>query len=380
VVTSLPSETARRLPSLTGLRFIAAFLVFFDHVIEVEALFEDPSVTEAMLRPAIAAGAMGVCFFFVLSGFVLTWSARQDDTPGRFWRRRAAKILPNHVVTWVAALVVALFAGQALTGVNLLPTLFLVQAWSPDSALAAVNAPTWSLSVEMAFYLAFPLVLALVRRIPAARLWLTAALLAGAVIALPAVVTHVLPGSGTFAGTDLTWEQFWLVYAFPPARLLEFTLGVVAARLVLTGRMPRIPLLAAGALVVAAFAVQATVAYTAYVVAAVTVVPVAALITAAATADTSGTRSPLRTRPMVWLGEISYAFFMTHFLVLHYGRLWLFGEGTWTIPGAIGVAATLLAATVLVSWALYRLVERPLSRRLGTTRQPITRGDEFLHR
>jgi peptidoglycan/LPS O-acetylase OafA/YrhL len=45
------------------------------------------------------ASATGVSFFFVLSGFVLTWSARPDDIATGFWRRRIARIYPVHLVT-----------------------------------------------------------------------------------------------------------------------------------------------------------------------------------------------------------------------------------------------------------------------------------------
>lgn len=48
----------------------------------------------------------GVSFFFILSGFVLVWSFRSSDTPGEFYRRRFARIVPAYVAMCVVALAV----------------------------------------------------------------------------------------------------------------------------------------------------------------------------------------------------------------------------------------------------------------------------------
>ncbi|SER43912.1 hypothetical protein SAMN04487983_101680 [Streptomyces sp. yr375] len=45
------------------------------------------------LRVLNPGGPLGVLLFFVLSGFVLTYSSRPQDGARTFWRRRAAKIL-----------------------------------------------------------------------------------------------------------------------------------------------------------------------------------------------------------------------------------------------------------------------------------------------
>jgi peptidoglycan/LPS O-acetylase OafA/YrhL len=41
----------------------------------------------------------------VLSGFVLTWSARKYDTVRQFWHRRFLKIFPHHIVAFAIALI-----------------------------------------------------------------------------------------------------------------------------------------------------------------------------------------------------------------------------------------------------------------------------------
>src|SRR5689334_3276648 len=110
------SPRSARLPSLTGLRFYAALLVFLSHVALPMAtirLIADDKVEYTLLWLVRPGGGLGVTFFFVLSGFILTWSARPSDTARAFWRRRAAKIIPSYLVAWVLAMV--LVAGAATT-------------------------------------------------------------------------------------------------------------------------------------------------------------------------------------------------------------------------------------------------------------------------
>ena len=85
-----------RLDSLTGLRFFAAEMVVIHHFSNFATL--------PFLWRYQGFGATGVTFFFVLSGFVLTWSFRPADTPGRFYWRRFARIWPLHAVTTLLAL------------------------------------------------------------------------------------------------------------------------------------------------------------------------------------------------------------------------------------------------------------------------------------
>lgn len=84
------------LPSLTGLRWVAALLVFCLHTRNL-GYFNGQA--RHFADWGFGAGSTGVSFFFLLSGFVLGWSARSDDRPTAFWRRRFARLYPVHLVT-----------------------------------------------------------------------------------------------------------------------------------------------------------------------------------------------------------------------------------------------------------------------------------------
>jgi peptidoglycan/LPS O-acetylase OafA/YrhL len=358
---STPELRRGPLPSLTGMRFVAAFLVFFTHSVMLAGLFADDGVARTLGNPALASGFVGVSFFFVLSGFVLTWSAREGDTRRGFWRRRFFKIYPVHFVAWTASALLGLTAASLILEVANLPALFLLHALPPIPF--SINEPSWSLSVEAVFYLLFPWLFAWVRRIPAARLWLCASLLVAAIFSVALVVTVAIPSEPGLGIVDMTRPQFWLVYTFPPIRAIEFVLGMVMARIVQTGRWVPIRLGPAIALVVAAFACQIVVARVPYGVVAPVIVPLALLIPAAATADLTGRPTWFSTPWMQWLGRISYAFFMIHYLVLYFGHVLLLGGRAYPTPVAVGVLLVALAATIGLSYLMYRYVEQPAMRR-----------------
>jgi len=126
----------RRLLALDGLRGVLACLVVLDHVIC--ALCSGPFIILAQIPVAI---------FFILSGLVLT----------RAWDGRFATFLARRVVRLWPVYAVTLAAGYALAQ---RPPEWLEFAWIPYPAYdgAAINAPIWSLIVEVWAALAMPAV------------------------------------------------------------------------------------------------------------------------------------------------------------------------------------------------------------------------------
>jgi len=354
------------------MRFVAALLVFLTHVSNRE-FFSDQTINTVMVTVFSKASVLGVSFFFVLSGFVLTWSVRSTDTTGRFWRRRLVKIFPNHVVTWLLGIILFLVAGKAVTVAATVPSLFLLQAWVPvPQVIASINGPSWTLSCELVFYMAFPLLHRLLDKIPARRLWLTAGLAVLAVIVMPAIA-GLLPqypkspwGGGSAWGT-------WVLYAAPPVRMIEFLIGMVMARIVLSGQWIRLRLSNAALLVLGGYALMLVLPGL-WGWGASTVVPLALFIPAAAMADVNSTHTPTRGRIMVRLGEWSFAFYMIHYLVLLAVVAMLPSGRQYPVPVALALIVGVLAASIGAARLLHRGVELPLMRRWSVPGRPVPAG------
>jgi peptidoglycan/LPS O-acetylase OafA/YrhL len=355
-------RTRTRLPSLTGLRWVGAMLVFGFHVATLGVL-ADPAPRE-FLGGLFRLGLSGVQFFFILSGFVLVWSFREGDSGATFYRRRIVKIFPNHLVLWLAMIVLAvLWWGDPVDPVVAGLNLILAQAWVPTPGwFYSINTVSWSLSCELFFYLSLPLVLPTIRRLP---VWALTALTA----ALPLLILAMWPGQ-LLVPEESRW---WFTQVFPLVRSLEFWLGVTAAELMLRGRWrgPNLPVslgVFAGAWVVCATGwvpapLWTTVLAVAYIL----------VIAAAADADVTGAWSPFRNRPLVWLGEISFAFYMVHVFVIN-GLMRATGHGAGFSGWAGPAAFTVLFGLCLLSAALlYGYVEKPAVRALGPGRNPARR-------
>ena len=157
----MSNQRQGQLDSLTGLRFFAAMMVFVNHV-----LFAFPSLsTEGLARDVFEPlGTAGVCFFYVLSGFILTYVYGSRPGPisiREFYVKRVARIWPLHLVTMLIVLfgVVTLrYQLDRPQGVaQIVANTFLLQAWWPEYRwVFSINGPSWSLSNEAFFYFVFP--------------------------------------------------------------------------------------------------------------------------------------------------------------------------------------------------------------------------------
>lgn len=381
---NIGDQRGGRIPSLTGIRGAAAILVFVFHL-STTTIFRDKSISTGMHSVVEWAGYMALSLFFVLSGFVMAWTAGPNDTKAKFWRRRAAKVLPNHLVAWTLAIGLMVATGLRIMPFSLLPgldgerllsslsSLFLVQAWIPDVSFYVSGDPvSWSLSCEAFFYLLFPFLALGVRRVRAERLALWVAGVVAMMVCVPFAASTLLTG-----GPTLAWDpglQEWQNYAvhfFPASRLLEFLLGILMARLVLSGRW-RLGPLPSGIVLLAAnlLALELPFLYRLPV----TALPVAMFIASLAIHDLrregqGRPPGPLARRPMVWLGETSFAFYLLHMPVMTYGHALLGADTSWSTPVAIVVVLSFYGVALLLAWLMYTLVEVPATRRFSTRRR-----------
>jgi peptidoglycan/LPS O-acetylase OafA/YrhL len=345
-----------RLPTLTGLRWAAAVLVFGHHLLGRYVLGNVglPPGAGWLTRAVSYAGPWGVAFFFVLSGFVLTWSARARDTRRAFWQRRFAKIYPLHVVTLIMVVGLPSAAAAAIAAPDVLAHLTLTQVWLPGRpAYSWGNGPSWTLCAEAFFYLCWPFLVVPLRSRSARQLWWLLGLL---VVAVPAVNAALATWSDRFRAE-------WVGYVLPPVRMAEFVAGMALALLVRRGRWAG-PGLRASLLIWCAAAAASTLMPVPLAYGPVLLLPTLLVIAAATGADTAGHRTVWARPTMVYLGAVSFAFYLVHLPVLRAaGGLGLLPAGAGA-PATLGVAAAVTVASLAAAVALHEAVERPMMRLL----------------
>ena len=224
MVENVDAGRQRVFPALTGLRFFAATAVLLFHF--------GAGFLERVHAPALAVnfvrnGFLGVSLFFVLSGFILAHTYyRMPLRPAAladFGVARLARLYPVYALALIVALPVLI---QPLTPAAAASVLVMLQSWtSPLSGSGyAWVTQAWTLSVELFFYLAFPFVIAGMRRLP---FW--------AVVAVTTAAAALMVGFGLPSITPSARpEQLTPLMAHLPLPLLrtgEFVYGVGLYRL-----------------------------------------------------------------------------------------------------------------------------------------------------
>ncbi|MDX2704365.1 acyltransferase [Streptomyces sp. PA03-6a] len=349
-----------RLDSLTSLRFFAAFAVFAHHFTGLGG------ATGYGRAPAIfpysEMGAHGVTFFFVLSGFLLTWVFKPQEHPVAFYWRRVARIWPAALVAAVPAIYV--FYVKAHVPIDwkyVIASLFFVQNWFPHATPTLPGNPvTWTLGVEVLFYALFPLLARVVVRLR------TPLLVAVTVAGLVGMWAVDWWASATLDGPMARW-----IMRHPAVYLPEFLLGMTMALLIRRGwRIPLRPFVPVALLLAYVYAYVQLRAHLSsgydaqldYTLRPVIAVLAVLIMVAFVQRDIAGHRSVLHNPLLISLGMWSYSFYLLHhavsrFSTYRWGRI---PDENSALFSMIGMAVVVFA----MSWALHRFVEEPANRLL----------------
>ncbi|WP_412751302.1 acyltransferase family protein [Krasilnikovia sp. M28-CT-15] len=350
--------SATPLPSLTGLRWIAAFLVFGFHLHVVE--YFAPGVGADLVSAFFRSGSVGVSFFFILSGFVLMW-ASPWTAYRRFWWRRFARVYPLHAVTALVALLFLFVCSRddLPSGSVLVANFGLVQSWVDDVAYyQSLNTVSWTLSCEAFFYLILPFLAAGISRL---RVGGSVAVALGAwVVSLggPAV------GRLLFEPDSVRWFFHWT----PAGRLPEFVCGIAVACVVRQARSPqphhltRLWYLATG-LTIGGYLLSTHVPEP-YSLAACTMPGFGLVLAVAAISDLQTRWTPWRNAVMVRLGELSFAFYLVHIIVVRVLEVVIGFHPQLDNVRAVELTALTFFLSLGAAWLLNIGVERPLHSRL----------------
>lgn len=332
--------------SFAGLRFVFVALVFMSH-------FEWSGIGAFDF-----GGDCGVAFFFALSGYGLMsgYGARAASGSlnlARFMRRRLSRIYPMHLIALAVAFAAMPWAFADLKADIL--SVLLLQSWT--SAYFAANGPAWFLSTLVFLYLLFPW---LARRVATMRMrTLAAAAVVGiAFMAAAYSLADVL-------GADKDAATRWL-YVFPPARVLDFFLGMVIFR-ICGVLQPKAKDLSSGAAFVLQSASMALVAALAplylclglpWQLGAIFWLPVAAVVCIFALTDGKALAGAhaMASRPLSYLGNISMEIFLLQVPVIA-GMHRLAPHLPFGLSYGSALAAS-AAITLVVSAAVHRFVQR----------------------
>ncbi|NQE64313.1 acyltransferase [Caulobacter sp. RHG1] len=334
---------------LTSLRICAAIWVLVYH-------FRDHLALGLDRYGLIAKGYLGVDLFFILSGFILSHVytravADKRFNYGSFLWARLARVYPVHLVTLAATLAIwmvavklgATFDPVAFDLRSLPQHLLLIHAWGTTPTVQW-NFPSWSISAEWFAYLGFPLAaMASLGLRARPRLLVGLALLLFVAMFLGAKREGVL-------FTDMT-AQIGAIRIIP-----SFLMGAALHRLGSSSTLPD-GWAGPGALIATAWIMVAATLRLSdlYIWPALAVV-----IFCLAEAAKIGATGLMTAPAMVYLGEVSYAVYMTHLPVdiAYFHALVRVApslSGVGAFVGWLGVFGVCLAVSV----AAYHLVERP---------------------
>jgi peptidoglycan/LPS O-acetylase OafA/YrhL len=335
------------LNGLTVVRFVAAFWVFLFHF-DLRIPIEVPTPIERV----ISNGALAMPVFFMLSGFVLA-HRYQDSYSGfaSFLRARVARIYPAYFVSVVVALPFATVqqGADAATVLFTIPVdLLLLQAWYPNLYGYWHHAGTWSISVEFFLYAAFPLLLPLARLSTRALIYLC--------VGCTLLAASFIPSLRLGVSTALPFPVF---YSVPLFSLPAFVFGVCLAELRRRGQRGSMAAPLALGLVLGFWGDYNT-RYAGLNFVTLPLIAVSLLFAARLGTEPGWLARLLVNRATIYLGNISYAFFLFQMPLL---MLLEYNLGVIREQPPLAVFATMLALNIALAAISRRWIE-PRGRKL----------------
>ena len=364
------ANTTHFLEGLTWLRAIAAILVVFSHVIRASE--EQYGNIDSISIPSIFywfdLGTFGVLLFFTLSGTTLYISNRGKDVElAPFFIKRFFRIWPAFVVSLVAyALFRPVFqyfyqgslenwiAGQYIIeygAIELITYLTLTANFFVHSGV--FNNAFWSLPVEFQYYLCFPILVWLVRKVGVIGPTIFGLALYSVykfkLIDMPDTKVFMLGFSFCFGvAIGYLYEQKFIKFKIPFGGFLLFVVFLVASALTQYPQlMPDLPVLSG--------------LWNWYII-------LASIAVALVLFNEPSLPKPIKS-PFMYLGEISYSLYLWHNLVITIFLLLFINTslltGVWFFYGLLALT---LMFTFMISKFSYEYIENPgikLGRNLG---------------
>ncbi|TPG36044.1 acyltransferase family protein [Mycolicibacterium hodleri] len=372
--TDSSGRASGRVASLTGIRAVAAILVMLTH-----AAYTTGKYTHGYVGLIYSRLEIGVPIFFVLSGFLLfaPWVRAAARTDGqrpyvppslsRYAWHRVRRIMPAYVITVLAAYLLYHFrtAGPnpGHTWMGLFRNLTLTQIYTDDYLFSYLHqglTQMWSLAVEAAFYVALPILAYLLVVVLCRRQWHPVRLVLGLV-----VLAAISPGWLVLVhATDFLPDgaPLWL-----PTYLMWFIGGMLLAALLPLGVKAYatvcVPLALACYFIAATPIAGAPTTSPAELregliktlfYAVISTLMVAPLALRGRDGGRGWYQQFMASRPMVFLGEISYEIFLIHLVTMELVMVEILRFPIYT-GSMFWLFVVTLVVTVPLAWLLHRV-------------------------
>lgn len=372
------ADTKPHYELLDGLRGVAAILVLIYHIFEGFAFAESTNGEGSGLITTLNHGHIAVDFFFILSGFVISYA--YDDRWGKmslggFFKRRLIRLHPMLIMGAVVGVISFLLTGcQQWSGevtpiswvmIALLLTIFMVPALPGlpyevrgNGEMFPLNGPMWSLFFEYIGNILYALV---IRRLSTKLLAVLTAILG---------VLHAWIFVGDLSGYDsvgIGWTidtiNFWggLV-----RMLFPFTMGMLLAR-TFKPREVKGAFWICSVMLIAVFAVPyiaksgAISLNSLYEVVCITVIfPIIVWLGACGKGGDNYTG-----RINNFLGELSYPLYIVHYPIMYIFYKWLIENRCYTLGDTLGVSALVVLSSVALAYACLKLYDEPVRKWLA---------------
>lgn len=379
------ADTKPHYELLDGLRGVAAILVLFYHIFEGFSFAEVTNGAGDGIIRTLNHGHIAVDFFFILSGFVISYA--YDDrwkkmSTWQFFKRRLIRLHPMLIMGAIIGCLAFASVGferwdgsTAPTGwvmTALLLTMFMIPAVPGlpyevrgNGEMFPLNGPGWSLFFE---YIGNILYALFMRRM-STRILTTFTILLG--------IAHAWFFIGNVSGYDMIgvgWTidevNFWgglvrMLFPFSMGMLIARTFKprkvkgafwICSVTLVVLFSVPYIA--SSGAISLNSLYEFICIAF---------IFPMLVWLGACGTA--SGTTGKMNRV----LGELSYPLYIVHYPIMYIFYAWLIKNNIYTLDNCLGVAALVIVSSIALAFLCLKLYDEPvrrwLTRKLMKNRQ-----------
>jgi len=361
-IKAIKTTSNTRITELDGLRGIAILLVLSFHYVNNQ-LVNAQSFIAKLLCKATSFGWVGVDLFFVLSGFLIgSILIKNKDSKNfftTFYIRRVVRIIPNYYLAITLFFIICAIPyfqdNIFLTGNNVLPwwsyfamfhNIFMGRMNTMGNISMSI---TWSIGIEEQFYLIFPLIIFFIKE-----RWLPSLLV------LVIIVANVV---------RMQIDKWVPTYVLLPARMDAIAVGILVAYYYLSADFSQfvykyrnlLSLTVIGPVVIGGFLYWRyndlfAIKHTFFAIF------FSGCLVFALTLKNSLYAKILRYKPLVWIGTISYSLYLFQYFILGIFHHFAGNKGGIIIANGRDVVVTILAliTTVLLSWAVYNLLELPM--------------------